>query len=238
MQPMEIDDSLVFGSPPRPAAAAYAFPGRNRNGLGRLGVGVFSLFMAPFSLTLNLLSSLLHFVFRVLRIPFPRVLRLNSSGSFNRSGRRGSYSDSPAIVAERWVRELEEETGALCISNAALLDAQTNGNGAASESEAGPSSGAGTSKLVRRHQAGTKTLPNFFLGGYDAALDIAKREARVLCVILTSEEHDDMPVFRREVLTDPKFVHTLTDNQILVWGGDVRERDGYQSMFMSLHSEN
>jgi FAS-associated factor 2 len=230
MEPMEIDDTLVFGSQPRPAAAAYAFPGRNGSGLGRVGLGIFSLFMAPFSLSVNLLSSLLHFVFRVLRIPFPRVLRLNSSGSFNRSGRRGSYSDPPSTVAERWVRELEEETGALCISNAALLEAQANGKGSIIESEAGPSSGAGTSKLVRRHQTRSKILPDFILGGYDAALDVARREARVLCVILTSEEHDDVPLFRREVLTDPEFVRTLTDNQILVWGGDVRERDGYQSM--------
>ena len=222
---MEIDDTLVFGSQARraPATAAYAFQGRNNPG----GLGIFSLLMAPFSITLNVLSSLLHFVFRVLRIPFPRLLlhtSSSSSSSFNRSGRRGSYSDDPAVVAERWVRELEEETGALCISKAALIDAQSNGN---DEGEAGPSN-AGTSKLVRRHTTKTKTLPDFLLGGYDAALRTAQREARVLCVILTSEEHDDVPAFRRDVLTDPEFVRVLTDNQMVVWGGDVRERDGYQ----------
>ena len=228
---MEIDDTLVFGSQRRPAAAAYAFQGRDGSRPGWLGLG---LFLKPLSLTVGLLSSLLHFVFRVLRIPFPRLLRLNPSGSFPRSGgRRGSHSDSPSTVAERWVRELEEETGALCISKAALVDAQLNGDEAAHESEAGPSSGAGatsSSRLVKRHQARTKTLPDFFIGGYDAAMDIARREARVLCVVLTSEEHDDVPLFRREVLTDPEFVRTLTENQILAWGGDVRERDGYQSM--------
>lgn len=237
IEPMEIDDSLVFGSRARPAATtAYAFPGRNGAAPGGLGLGTFSFLMAPLSITVNLLSSILHFVFRVLRIPFPR-LRLNTSSSrFNSSGRRGSYSDDPAVVAERWVRELEEETGALCISKAALIDAQSNGNGAASENEAGPSSGS--SKLTRRHATKTKTLPDFYIGGYDAALRVAQREARVLCVILTSEEHDDVPAFRRDVLTDPKFVHILTDNQMVVWGGDVRERDGYQGMSLWLTKIN
>ncbi|KIM24884.1 hypothetical protein M408DRAFT_331551 [Serendipita vermifera MAFF 305830] len=227
MEPMEIDDTLVFGTQP-PRTATYAFPGGRNAGPGRVGgLGLFSLLMAPFSITLNILSSLLHFVFRVLRIPFPRLrLGAGSAGSSYRSGRRGSYSDDPAVVAERWVRELEEETGAMCISKAALIDAQGNGNGVAGESEAGPSSGSG---LVRRHAAKTKTLPDFFLGGYDAALKAAQRDAKVLCVILTSEEHDDVPAFRRDVLTDPEFVRVLTDNQMLVWGGDVRERDGYQA---------
>jgi len=239
MEQMEIDDSLVFDRQPvhrapRPPAAAYAFPGRaGNNGPGGLGIGIFSIIMAPFSLTLNILSSLLHFVFRILRIPFPRLrLNMSSSSSFNRSGRRGSYSDDPATVAERWVRELEEETGALCVSKAALIDAQANGNGSQDENEAGPSSGG--SRLVKRHPTRTKTLPDFFLGGYDAALKAAQRDARVLCVVLTSEEHDDVPAFRRDVLTDPELVRVLTDNHIIVWGGDVRERDGYQGASLLL----
>lgn len=211
LEPMEIDDSLVFDAQP-PRRAAYPFP--MRLGLGR--GGVLSILTSPITLTFNLLASLFHFVFRVLRIPFPRFN--TRTISFNRTARRGSYSDDPSVVAERWVRELEEETGTVSISKAALIEAQEY-------NEPGPSN-----RPVRRHPTKTKTLPDFFLGGYDAALRVAQRELRVLCVIITSEEHDDVPEFRKQVLTDPEFVKTITDNHILVWGGDVRERDGYQGI--------
>lgn len=222
LEALEVDDSLVFGAQPA-RGNNYSLLNNNRGG-GPGRIGLFSLLMAPFSVTLNLLSSLFHFVFRVLRIPFPRLntLALNFNAT-NRSARRGSFSDDPAVVAERWVRELEEETGAVCISKAALMDAQEAANG--DENEPGPSS-----RVVKRRGPKMKTLPDFFLGGYDAALKAAQRDARVLCVILTSEEHDDVPAFRRDVLTDPEFVRTLTDNHMITWGGDVRERDGYQGM--------
>ncbi|KAG8761378.1 hypothetical protein FRC14_004783 [Serendipita sp. 396] len=216
LEPMEVDDSLVFDAQSRPTYPSF------RSGMR--GVGIFSLLTAPFSFTLGLLASLFHYVFRVLRIPFPRLntlsLSLNRSAGGRGGGRRrrGSHSDDPSVVAERWVRELEEETGAVCISKAALMEAQAEGD------EAGPSN-----RPVRRHPVKAKTLPDFFLGGYDAALKAAEREARVLCVIITSEEHDDSPAFRKEVLTDPEFVHALTDNRVMVWGGDVRDRDGYQA---------
>jgi FAS-associated factor 2 len=125
---------------------------------------------------------------------------------------------------------LEEETGAVCISKAALMDANGHDDNDAGDNEPGPSS-----RIIKRRGGGPgskmKTLPDFFLGGYDAALRLAQREARVLCIILTSEEHDDVPAFRRDVLADPEFVRTLTDNHIIAWGGDVRERDAYQGMF-------
>jgi len=34
----------------------------------------------------------------------------------------------------------------------------------------------------------------------------------------------------RAVMTDPDFVKTLTDNDFIVWAGDIRYRDAYQSM--------
>lgn len=220
MEALEIEDEPLVPN-------RYTFTSPNAHAPAR--VGLFSLLLAPFSVTLNLLSSLFHFIFRVLRIPFPRLNTLALSFNLrNKSARRGSYSDDPAVVAERWVRELEEETSAVCISKAALMEAQAEGNGGG---EPGPSSRAG---LVHRRTEKVKTLPDFFLGGYDAALRAAQRDAKVLCAVLTSEEHDDVPAFRRDVLTNPEFVKTLTENQIIVWGGDVRERDGYQGIYCLL----
>jgi FAS-associated factor 2 len=213
---------MVFDNQARPPS--YAFPRR----VGGTGVGIFYWLKAPFSITLNIFATLFHFIFRVLRIPFPRVntLSITLGNGSTRTKRRGSHSDDPSVVAERWVRELEEETGAVCISKAALMDAQGGGDNS-NDAEPGPSS-----RPVRRHPVKTKTLPDFFLGSYDAAVRAAQSESRVLCVIITSEEHDDCPAFRREVLTDTEFVHALTDNRIITWGGDVRDRDGYQGVYM------
>lgn len=216
---MELDDSEQA-----PLFGRGAMHARIARGPVNVGLNLLSLFTSPLTTTLNILSSFFHFIFRVLRIPFPRLNILNISlpGGTPRHGRtrRGSYSDDPADVAERWVRELEEETGALCISKARALEVHEAN---ASLDEPGPSN-----RVIQRHPAKRKTLPDFFIGGYDAALRLAQQEARVLCVVLTCEEHDDVPPFRRDVLTDPELVRVLADNNIIVWGGDVRDRDGYQ----------
>jgi len=52
---------------------------------------------------------------------------------------------------------------------------------------------------------------------------------KVLCVVLLSSEHDDVPEFRSAVLTDITLVRTLTDNDFIVWGGDIRENEAYQA---------
>ena len=219
VEQMELDDSEQA-----PLFGRGAIHARTARGPANVGLGLFSILTSPLTVTVNILSSLFHFIFRVLRIPFPRLNILNISlpGGAPRHGRarKGSYSDDPAVVAERWVRELEEETGALCISKARALEAH---EADATSDEPGPSN-----RVIQRHAAKRKTLPDFFVGGYDAALKLSQQEARVLCVILTCEEHDDVPPFRRDVLTDPELVRVLTENDIIVWGGDVRDRDGYQ----------
>jgi FAS-associated factor 2 len=94
------------------------------------------------------------------------------------------------------------------------------------EDEPGPSSvSAGKDVLF---DPGRKLLPDFWLGSYESALDAAKREARVLCVVLFSDEHDDTPEFRRSVLTDPELVRVLTENEFIVWAGDIRESEANQ----------
>ncbi|KAI8445243.1 hypothetical protein BY996DRAFT_4598462 [Phakopsora pachyrhizi] len=107
-----------------------------------------------------------------------------------------SVTASPRVSAERWVRELEEELRAR-----------------SSYSSSQPGS------------PGMKRLPDFLLMGYDEAVRKAKDELKVLMVILLSEEHDDASHFKREVLTDETLLQALQSNEILVWGGDVRDRD-------------
>jgi len=47
--------------------------------------------------------------------------------------------------------------------------------------------------------------------------------------VLLSSEHDDVPEFKRDTLTDPEFVSLLNDAEVLVWAGDVRNPDAYQA---------
>ena len=74
---------------------------------------------------------------------------------------------------------------------------------------AGASSGtdAGPSSLTSRTGAsavdggvfedGRKLLPDFTLGRYEEILRLCQREAKIACVILVSEEHDDVTEFKR-----------------------------------------
>jgi FAS-associated factor 2 len=105
---------------------------------------------------------------------------------------------------ERWIRELEEETGAVCIRKMGNIG--TSSPGAASSAiDAGPSNltarGAGMTPAVDSLlEDGRKVLPNFILGSYEEMLRTCKKEARIGCVILVSEEHDDVPAFKRYTL--------------------------------------
>jgi FAS-associated factor 2 len=190
--------------------------------IARIGLNLVSLVTFPISLSLSVLSHLFHFIFRILRIPFPRLsstnISFNLSTILGRSSRpRTHHPNDPASVADRFVRELEDDTGAMTVSRA---------RASRREDEPGPSSlAAGQDVLVDPKR---KLLPDFWLGSYESALDAAKREARVLCVVLLSDEHDDTPGFRRNVLTDPELVRVLTENEFIVWAGETRQSEGYQ----------
>lgn len=188
----------------------------------RIGLNLFSLVTFPLSLSFNVLSHLFHFIFRILRIPFPRLsstsITFNLSSLIGRSsGPRAHLPNDPASVADRFVRELEDETGAMTVSRA---------RASRREDEPGPSSLAAGQDVL--FDPGRKLLPDFWLGSYESALDAAKREARVLCVVLLSDEHDDTPDFRRSVLTDPGLVRVLMENEFIVWAGDIRQSEAYQ----------
>lgn len=74
-----------------------------------------------------------------------------------------------------------------------------------------------------------KILPDFFLGSYEEALQTCQREAKIGCIVLVSNEHDDVAEFKRNTLTDPILVDLMHTNDFLVWGGDVRDREGWSA---------
>ncbi|KZS87406.1 hypothetical protein SISNIDRAFT_491072 [Sistotremastrum niveocremeum HHB9708] len=202
---LDVDDS----SQTVPTTTRHTGAGHS---LSRVGFQLVSALAYPVTVTFNLII----YILRLLRIPIPRFSARPFSFSIQSllwgPRRLGAYEDA-GTVAERWVRGLEEDLGALTLSRRrAHLNETSQGhsdssNGAASEA----------------------VLPDFYLGSYEDALNCAKRELRVLCVILVSEEHDDVPEFKRTTLVDPRFVERLHDENFLVWGGDVRDREPYSA---------
>lgn len=105
---------------------------------------------------------------------------------------RRYVANDAASVADRWVRELEEETGAFRESR--LTDFGASSSGA--EAQAGP----GPSTLSRRNESTRPfrvQIPEFYLGGYESAMQEAQRDTRLLCVVIVSEEHQNVPDFKR-----------------------------------------
>ncbi|KAF9011668.1 hypothetical protein BDZ89DRAFT_1224605 [Hymenopellis radicata] len=168
-----------------------------------------SALISIISYPFQLLSSIFRFIFSVLRIPIPHIPFL--SLNFYRP-LRPTRATSRGI--DSWIRELEEETGAVCIGSA---------SSAVASGIAGPSS----SGLTARGAQPQKHLPNFVVGTYEDTLRRCQKENRVGCVILVSEEHDDDAEFKRTTLTDPTFVNLLVDSNFIVWGGDVRDLEPY-----------
>ncbi|KAG8738088.1 hypothetical protein FRC10_007299 [Ceratobasidium sp. 414] len=213
IEQMELDDTMQGLSTSRRAPAS-AYPSTPQPGLN-----LFRIFAYPFSITISLFSFVLRIVgfpLRLLGIPLPRLPPISRVGTLTFFSRPSVSTDDPRTATMRWVRQLEEETGAVCVGHE--KEAKSDGE---EESGKGKVSVKGG------------TLPNFFLGSYEEALRCAQRDPRVLCVVLVSEEHDDVAQFKRTVLANEEVVKTLTDNNFVVWGGDVRDREAYQA-FVSL----
>jgi FAS-associated factor 2 len=147
---------------------------------------IYTLLTFPFSI----ISNLFRFIFGVLHIPLPRSFAtLNFLSSRGHSVTHRQLPDDPKSVTDRWVRALEEETGAVCISS--------NRNEAAATGVAGPST-ASTSTLRSRGDAVTSlVLPDFFLGSYEEAMGTCQRQLKIGCIILVSDEHQDAAKFKR-----------------------------------------
>ncbi|KAF9390242.1 hypothetical protein CPC16_005197 [Podila verticillata] len=70
--------------------------------------------------------------------------------------------------------------------------------------------------------------PNFYAGGYSAALNKAKNDLKFLVVYLHSDEHDATDKFCKETLADSELLSYLVVNEMIVWGGNVKETEGFQ----------
>ncbi|PCH42010.1 hypothetical protein WOLCODRAFT_137652 [Wolfiporia cocos MD-104 SS10] len=195
--------------------------------------------IAFLSIPLRLLSSLLRFLFRILRIPFPQFAPFTwSSLSYRPLGSNLSQdrrSTDPRNVAERWVQSLEEETGAVCISRSRNRR-QSTSNPVDSHGTASGADVVGSSNLTSRAGGNdsdvdveTKLLPDFFMGSYEEFVRHCETAAQIGCVVIVSEEHDDVPEFKRSTLTDPSLVKLIEDHGIVMWGGDIRDREAWSA---------
>ncbi|OCH92438.1 hypothetical protein OBBRIDRAFT_452074 [Obba rivulosa] len=190
------------------------------------------------TLPFRFLAALLRFLFRVLHIPLPQFAPFTSLTLSYRpigpgSGRDTKYLDAKSI-AERWVLSLQEETGAVCVSHRrgrTSPEAQSASASGANLGAAGPSAlTARTATWENEDQEGdTKLLPDFYLGSYEEFVRTCQREMKIGCIVLVSEEHDDVAEFKRSTLTDPTLVQLLIDSDILVWGGDIRDKEAWSA---------
>ena len=190
LETFEIDDSEqgpLLGSAGAGSGPSRRPPNQPISILSRRTV--YTLLTYPFSI----LSSVFRFVFGVLHIPLPR-----SFATFNFLIARGPSAthrqlpDDPKSVTDRWVRALEEETGAVCISR--------SGNEAAATGVAGPSTTSVSTSTLRSRGGGPTAgpvLPDFFLGSYEEAMRTCQRQLRIGCIILLSDEHQDAVGFKR-----------------------------------------
>ena len=144
----------------------------------------------------HVLASIIRFVFHTLRIPLPRVpfSLLNFYRPF--IGRSSTRPD-PYTASDRWVRSLEEETGAHCLSRASTVP------------DAGPSTSHPQANDLRSRlgTGSSRLLPDFTLGGYDEILRLCQSEIRIGCIVLVSSEHDDVLDFKRFVVVP--FIYRL-----------------------------
>lgn len=97
---------------------------------------------------------------------------------------------------------MEEETG--CVVFSRTHAGETEASGVAS----------GSSSVLNRRtgeDTNSRALPDFFIGSYEEFARICAQESdpRIGCIVLVSEEHDDVAAFKRYVLRIIRF--SLTD---------------------------
>ena len=157
-------------------------PGSARSSSREHPIMLSSILTFPF----HILASVVRFIFHTLRIPIPR-LPFSPLNFYRPLIARPSTRSDPYTVPDRWVRSLEEETGAHCWSRAIPLTGSGPSTSQVQSSELRSRIGMGSPRL----------LPDFTLGSYDEILRLCQSEKRIGCIILVSNEHDDVPDFKR-----------------------------------------
>jgi FAS-associated factor 2 len=76
--------------------------------------------------------------------------------------------------------------------------------------------------------AASGTMLDFWVGPYREFLTDVRKQAKIGMVVLVSEEHENDEEFKRDVLCDPELVRFVKEKDIMVWGADIRSREGYQ----------
>ncbi|KAJ7905092.1 hypothetical protein B0H13DRAFT_2663264 [Mycena leptocephala] len=88
----------------------------------------------------------------------------------------------------------------------------------------------GPSTLTHRAPSDRKVLPDFTLGTYEDALRTCQRDIRIACIVLVSEEHDDVPEFKRlNNAHGPGAGPAALHERHSRLGGDVRDREAYSA---------
>ncbi|EPQ28534.1 uncharacterized protein PFL1_03838 [Pseudozyma flocculosa PF-1] len=210
----EVDDGLAARRATRPYPGGVGLSsGRGPLGDRPGGMSISSIVWSAITFPLSLAQSILLLIARIFRLRslFPGLF----GGAPGSDGWSRMPKVDPRICAERFVRELEEETGATSGPRSALP-------AAASEASSTSRSRDGTGPPP------APRIPPFHIGGYSDALKLAKEQIKILMVVLTSREHGDAEHFRRKVLVDEELVELVSRPDFVVWGGDVREREAYQ----------
>lgn len=176
--------------------------------------------MLPFNLIIYIISSAIGLVARLFGVR-PNL----ASFSLRPLSSSPNRILDPRAAAEHFVRELEEETGNSTSYSSVATGVQV---GSSSSSQPIASTSRGTSSSNRN------ALPDFHIGSYESALSLAKSRLQPLCVVLTSSEHDDARAFNKQTLCDPDLISTFCSRDFVVWGGDVKYKDAYQSELGSL----
>ena len=78
-------------------------------------------------------------------------------------------------------------------------------------------------------------MPDFYIGAYRDFLTDIRKEGKIGLVVLVCGEHEDDEEFKRDVLCDSELVRCIKENEIMVWGADIRDREGYQGGFHIRH---
>ena len=124
-------------------------------------------------------------------------LSFTSLNFYRRIGDGGARAGDPRSAAERWVRALEEETGAMCVSHRGRAPGESaDGGDSVATGVAGPSTL--TARASAWHEdADVKVLPDFFIGSYEDFARMCLRDIKIGCIVLVSDEHDDVAEFKR-----------------------------------------